>query len=77
VIPLASQTLLDELQSIKVIVDKWCEKVAEGVPGEDMAPTGMDTGQRVDVWVTELIGELRLTAGKIDNVATVISSLYE
>ncbi len=76
-IPIASQTLLDELQSIKALVDKWCEKVSEGVPGEDMAPTGMGTSQQIDVWVTELIGELRLVAGKTENIAQVISSLYE
>lgn len=76
-IPIASQTLLDEMSSIKVIVDKWVEKVAAGVPGTDTIPSGMDSGQRLDVWITELVGELRLVSGKTENIAQIISSLYE
>ena len=76
-IPIASETLLAEMTSIKAIVDKWVEKVSAGVPGEDSVPTGMVPEQSLDVWITELVGELRLLSGKTENIAQVISSLYD
>jgi hypothetical protein len=77
VIPIASDTLLVELESIQTIVNKWVNRVASGIPGQDTLPTGTDAGISLDVWVTELVGELRLLSGKTENIALVISSLYE
>jgi len=73
-LPVGSQTLIRELESIKAVVDKWCEKAAEGVPGVDFPISGnTPPAGRLDVWVTELVGELQLISGKSANLASVLA----
>jgi hypothetical protein len=74
-LPLATPTILAELESVKDLVEKWVEKVSEGVPGVDTPMTGMAaSGDRLDLWLNELIGELRLVSGKSHNLAEILAS---
>jgi len=74
-LPLATNTILAELESLKYLVEKWAEKVAEGVPGVDTPMSGMAaSGDRLDLWLNELIGELRLVSGKSHNLAEILAS---
>jgi hypothetical protein len=67
--------MLQELETVQALVTKWIEKVSRGVPGVDVPMTGnTSVGDRLDVWLTELIGELRLVSGKALNLSEVLSS---
>lgn len=73
-LPLSTETLAQELETVKAVVDKWVQKVAEGVPGVDVPMSGnAPSGDRLDLWLTELIGELRLISGKTLNLADVLA----
>ena len=71
-LPVSTAVMLQEMETLKTIVDKWTEKVAQGVPGVDVPMTG-NTGERLELWLTELVGELRFVSGKAANLADVLS----
>lgn len=74
-LPLATPTILAELETLKALVDKWVDKVSEGVPVVDVPMSGMAaSGDRLDLWLNELIGELRLVSGKSHNLAEILAS---
>jgi len=73
-LPIATPSLLAEIQSVKVLIEKWEQKVAQGVPGFDVPMMGnTPAGERLDVWLTELIGELRLISGKTHNLSEILA----
>ena len=75
-LPLSQNVLLAELESARVVLDKWITKVSEGIPGIDTPVSGMSApGERLDVWLLELIGEVQLVSGKTANLATVLTEL--
>lgn len=75
-LPISTDVLSKELQSIKATVDKWCARLEEGVPGVDRPASGMAGDVRLDVWLTELIGEMRLVSGKTSTLSEVLSNTY-
>jgi hypothetical protein len=75
-LPLSQQALLTELESAKTLLDKWIEKVEAGIPGVDVPMTGnMPAGERLDVWLVELMGELQLVSGKTANIAQILGEI--
>ena len=74
-LPLSTPVILTELETMKVVLEKWIEKVQAGVPGVDVPMSGMTApGDRIDVWLNELIGELRLVSGKSHNISEILAS---
>lgn len=74
-LPVSTPALLAELTTLKDLIDKWVDKVAEGVPGVDTPMTGMAaSGDRLDLWLNELIGEMRLASGKAHNISEILAS---
>jgi hypothetical protein len=77
-LPLSQQALLNEIESAKAILDKWADKVAEGIPGVDVPMSGNSpAAERLDVWLLEMMGELQLVAGKTANIVSVLSELQQ
>jgi len=75
---ISSDVLSAELVSLKAIIDKWAEKTSEGVPGVDFPIEGnTPPEERLDVWLNELIGELRLVSGRAEVVAQVLASMAD
>ena len=73
-LPVSTHAMLAELESVKTLIDKWVEKVSMGVPGVDVPITGNSpVGDRLDLWLTELIGELRLVSGKTLNLSEILA----
>lgn len=73
-IPLSPQVLLQEVLASRDILSKWVEKIQDGIPGVDVPMSGdAPVGERLDVWVLELMGELHLVSGKMANVVSVFS----
>lgn len=75
-LPISTDILRKEIQSIRDTVDKWCAKLEEGVPGVDRPASGMGGDTRLDVWLTEFIGEMRLISGKATTLSEVMSNTY-
>lgn len=65
----SSPVILSELESLKVIAEKWIEKIQTGIPGVDL-PAPDD---RLELFLRELCGELLLCAGKCESLSTVLS----
>jgi hypothetical protein len=75
VLPVSTPVILTELESMTTVLEKWIEKVRNGVPGVDVPLSGMSApGDRLDVWLNELIGELRLVSGKAHNISEILAS---
>jgi hypothetical protein len=75
-VPISQQILLEEIESAKLILDKWAEKVAAGIPGVDVPMSGnMPAGERLDLWLLEMMGELQLVSGKTANIVSILSEL--
>jgi hypothetical protein len=75
VLPVSTPVLLAELTTLKDLIDKWVDKVSDGVPGVDTPMTGMaPAGDRLDTWLNELIGEMRLVSGKAHNISEILAS---
>ena len=73
-LPIATPVILAELESLKALLAKWEEKVGNGVPGVDLPMTGNSApADRLDVWLTEFVGELRLISGKTHNLAEILA----
>lgn len=70
-VSLDSNTILAEIDSIKVVVDKWVSKLeTSGLPSVDSPGSVVDLGQMLE----KLIGEMRLVSGKAINLAEVIAT---
>jgi hypothetical protein len=71
----SADVLHAELVSVKNIIDKWVEKTGAGIPGVDLPVEGnTPPEERLDTWLAELIGEVRLVSGKTENIAQVLAS---
>lgn len=67
---LDTNTILQEVDSIKVLIDKWVAKLEKGLPSVDTPGTVMDLGLLLE----KLIGELRLVSGKSMNLAEILAT---
>lgn len=75
-LPISSPALLQELTTARDLLDKWVEKVQAGIPGVDVPMTGNSpAGDRLDVWLFELMGELQLVSGKTANIVSILNEL--
>lgn len=76
-LPVSTPVMLQELETLKDIVDKWKERLeTQGVPGIDTPLTGNSPqyAHRLDLWLQELVGELRMVSGKAHNLAEVLAT---
>lgn len=73
-LPISTAVLHSELEALEALLAKWKERVANGVPGADVPLTGSTpAGERLDVWLTEFVGELRLASGKAHALAEIMA----
>lgn len=68
-LPVSPAIALKEMESIKFIVDKWVERVTEGIPIVTFSAKDED----LELYLRQWIGELRIVSGKADNLADVLS----
>lgn len=61
-------TVVEELESAKKLLDKWITKFNSGLPAID--EPGSD--QALELLLREFCGELRIVAGKCGNMADVV-----
>ena len=76
-LPVSTPVMLQELETLKDIVDKWKERLeTQGVPGIDSPISGNSPAyaSRLDHWLLELVGELRMVSGKAHNLAEVLAT---
>lgn len=65
---ISSRVLLTEVQTAKAILTKWEESIQTGVPAVDL-PAPPD---RLEDWLREFCGEVRVVAGKMDVLAEIL-----
>jgi len=71
-LPVTPDNIHAELESAKAIVEKWHKYIGdEGIPGIDK-PT-QDAEAKLDSFLRQFTGELLFTAGKLQNLAVVLS----
>lgn len=61
-------TIVEELESTKKLLDKWILKLNEGLPVIDQ-PGGEE---QLELLMREFCGELRICAGKCANLSEVL-----
>jgi hypothetical protein len=69
VLPISAELLLAEIEGAQAVLHKWAEKVGAGIPGVDI-PADETAAYR---FVSELCGELLITAGKCQNLAAILT----
>jgi hypothetical protein len=69
-LPVNPETITEELESAKKLIDKWILKMNEGLPVLDQ-PGNED---QLELLMREFCGELRIVAGKCANLAEVLST---
>ena len=63
--------ILEELEGIASINKKWIERIKEGIP----TLTFQAKDEDFELYMKQLIGELRILAGKADNLADVLAGI--
>lgn len=61
-------TIVEELESTKKLIDKWIVKMNEGLPVLDKP----GAEEQLELLMREFCGELRICAGKCANLADVL-----
>ncbi len=69
-IPISKEVLEEELNLAIRVVTKWKNKLAQGIPGQDL-PGNEDA---LDEFTRELVAEFLLISGKFETMANVISA---
>lgn len=67
-LPVSPPVILQELASVKDVIAKWVEAIAQGVPFVDKP----GTEEELERYMRELCGELLLVAGKCSTLAEVL-----
>lgn len=70
-LPISPTLILDELKGIQAITNKWIERITEGIPTLTFEARDED----YEMFIKHLVGELRVLAGKGDNLADIISEV--
>lgn len=70
-LPVSPDNIHAELAQARDIVAKWHDFVGSGIPGIDH-PT-QDAEMKLDVFLRQFTGELLFVAGKLSNMAAVLS----
>jgi hypothetical protein len=63
------ETIHDELEGAKKIIDKWLAQLDAGLPMVDEP----GNEEQLEALMREFVGELRVCAGKCANVAEVLA----
>jgi vacuolar-type H+-ATPase subunit E/Vma4 len=67
-LPVTSEVIRSELEATKEILEKWLEKVNDGIPGMDVPAEDLS----IEIWVRQFCGELNLIAGRCETLAGVL-----
>ena len=70
-LPVTPDNIYEELKSAERVVAKWRESVGKGIPGVDVLTS--DAEAQLDAYMRQLTGELLFVAGKLQNLAVVLS----
>jgi hypothetical protein len=71
-LPVTPDNIHAELESVEAIVKKWREYIGkEGIPGIDKP--AQDAEAKLDSFLRQFTGEILFTAGKLQNLAVVLS----
>lgn len=68
-LPISTDVVRSELEGVKSIIEKWLARLDQGIPGVEV-PAPED---RTEAFLRELCGELMVSAGKCENVASILS----
>lgn len=71
VLPITPDNIHTELEHVEAVVKKWREFVGNGIPGIDMP--AQDAEAKLDAFLRQFTGEMLFTAGKLQNIAVVLS----
>jgi hypothetical protein len=66
---ISKAVLKEELILAQRILTKWQQRLDEGVPGEDLPAEDLD----VALYMRELVAEFLIVAGKMENLASILS----
>ncbi len=66
-IVISKEVLEQELKLAAGVIEKWRNRLNEGIPGQDL-PAGEDMAE---MWVQEFYSELSLIARKLDSIADI------
>lgn len=69
-IPISKAVITEELTLAQRILNKWQQKFAEGIPGQDV-PSEDDMAE---FWAQEFCAEMFLVAKKLEALAEITSS---
>lgn len=72
-LPVSRDLLLTELTSARDYLVKWISIIEEGIPGVDIPVSSGNSEDRLDEFIRELCGELRVISGKCDTLAEVVA----
>lgn len=70
-IPISPTIAIDEMVGIQKIVEKWIERVKEGIPTLNFEARDED----FELFMKQWVGELRILSGIGDNLADVLSGV--
>jgi hypothetical protein len=70
-LPVTPDNIHAELEHVETMVQKWREVVGKGIPGIDIPV--QDAEARLDAFMRQFTGELLFMAGKLQNLAVVLS----
>lgn len=66
---ISKAVLKEELLLAQRILTKWQERLEQGVPGDDLPAEDMD----IALYMRELVAEFLVVAGKMENLASILS----
>lgn len=65
---LEADTIRDEVEQILDILNRWKERLANGIPGDDI----VSNEENAEIFKYRLVGELKLAAGRLAAVIEVL-----
>jgi hypothetical protein len=69
-IPISKEVLGEEFGSALRILTKWQHKLAQGIPGQDVPGDEVSA----DSYTREFVAEMLIVAGKLENMANIVSA---
>lgn len=70
-LPISPDNIHKELEHVEEVVTKWKVFVGNGIPGVDIPAQNAE--EKLDMFLRQFTGELLYAAGKLQNVAMVLS----
>lgn len=69
-LPISKLVLIEELTLAQRILNKWQQKLADGIPGVELPAAEEER----EFFLQEFCGELMLLAGKFERVAEIMAN---